>query len=81
MLVENSGILDTGYRVLCNILYNYSQTFAVRSILAAAHDMKTDYDMDAPPEDTEMALQTAENEILIGGQASRFVHHLDCKFM
>ena len=50
-------------------------------IVAAAHDMETNYDVDAPPEDTEMALQTAENEILIGGQASRFVHHLNCKFV
>jgi hypothetical protein len=36
--------------------------------------------MDAPPEDTEMALQTAENEFLIGGQASRFSNVSLCKW-
>jgi len=38
--------------------------------------MEANYDMDELPEDTEMALPAAENDFLMGGQASRFVHHL-----
>jgi hypothetical protein len=39
--------------------------------------MEADYDMlyaGTLPKDTEMALQAAENEFLMGGQALRFVH-------